>query len=1073
MFLRFLAILWVLSLAVYSFAEPAGQFSDSTGNGDYNCKLTLLPAPNITEKSAVKLILEWKDDRNYTQVSLSTHTLIFTTVIDGVSKQVGETPVAVIAGKPYQLTLLRRGDKIIWLRGGNPGYSCEISRGGEIAAVTADAGWTVKDSDIEQQEPVVFTDDFMRTAEETGQWTIQSGDWALQSGWDRIKDQNAQFASVKRASNPFAWAGRKINGTAYCTTGESSWENYTFNVAICPNDRAAGVMVNMPDPHHGILVKWSPATGGADRLSICNFIDWKITELQGVAGGFLPGQWYKMSVASSTDGIQVSIDGKERLSLHNPVYWRGGIGLYAEGTMGATFDDVSVYGAGVDQNMIADIREAHSIDRFYGQTIYANQRWYNGGTDDWVGNNSTGFFHGMPYYGDQRINYKINSNGGRNPLVILAMRTNGKDINSGYRAAIEWTTGKPSTFTLYRENTVLKTTNGKMLTPGEDYNVSFSRTGTNFQITFDDEKVLETADPTQLTGAYPGFLIQRAYQRQKRPYIVGAQLFEDMFENAPVSWRTEGTWEPAVRWSCSPEWSFLAGWSRENAALWYKWRIEGDQMLDAFVGIKTEYPHETQLYEYRYRDFGMTICGDGQDPKSGYSIVFNPVFARNSKMPTSQCPLLAERLVELYRNGVKVASVPISPIEHGYYHRWWLNFQLQKQGDNVIVWFRVSYPWWYKEERKDPNIPVLVYKDPQPLTGGIPAIWTTQNALAVSRVRISSANIPVLRTDPQFSIGEFNYPEYVNKGASLPLAYPIADSTLNKPLKFTVVPGIVPAGDENAVALGKTDAIFTPRKIGMHWYKFNVTDGKSISQAVHIELPVYDPALKRDDSHAVLLYRFNEGKGNIVTDQSPGKAPLNLTIPKEAEAVWNPKQGLAIHGTAPLKSVAPADKLMKLAKTGVFTVEFWLSPETLYPLNDRTTNTEWLGVFFTWEKNNVERNMLLGHSWFQLKAVAQGEELRQGTWEPLLPWCFQRGMQHIVFTCNSGKTRCYINGKDNGDQDINWQPSKWVAGAPIYLGNESNKSKSYIGTYYLMAVHDRYFSQADVTRNYQAGPEAK
>jgi hypothetical protein len=751
MLLRFFAIIWVLSLAVFSFAEPAGQFSDSTGNGDYNCKLTLLSAPNITEKSAVKLILEWKDDRNYTQISLTSNTLIFTTVIDGISKKVGETPVAVIAGKPYQLTLLRRENKFFLVNDDKFSYSLDIAHGGEIAAVTADEGWTVENSDIEQQEPVVFTDDFMRTTEETGQWSIQSGDWALQSGWDRIKVHTAQFASVKRASNPFAWAGRKIVGGAYCTTGNPNWENYTFSVSICPNDRAAGLLFNMSDPHNGMLVKWTPVVNGADRLSLCKFENGIVTEIRGVPGGFLPGQWYKISVVSNFGVIQVNIDGQERLKLFNigqfptvglpksahTKIWCGGVGLYTEGAMGATFDDVSVYGAGVDQNMIADIREARSVDRFYGQTIYANQRWYNGGTDDWVGNNSTGFFHGMPYYGNQRINYKINSNGGKNPLVILAMSTNGKDISSGYRATIEWTTGKPSTFTLYRENVVLKTTNGKILTQGEDYNVSFSRVGTNFQITFDEEKVLEVSDPTPLTGAYPGFLIQRAYQRQKRPYVVGEQLFEDMFENAPVSWRTEGTWEPAVRWSCSPEWSFLAGWSRENAALWYKWRIEGDQVLDAFVGIKTEYPRETQLYEYRYRDYGMTICGDGQDPKSGYSIVFNPVFARNPKMPTSQCPLLAERVVELYRNGVKVASAPVTPIEHAYYHRWWLNFQLQKQGDNVVVMYRASYPWWYKEERKDPNIPVLIYKDPQPLTGGVPAIWTTQNALTISRVRIS------------------------------------------------------------------------------------------------------------------------------------------------------------------------------------------------------------------------------------------------------------------------------------------------------------------------------------------------
>ena len=49
-------------------------------------------------------------------------------------------------------------------------------------------------------------------------------------------------------------------------------------------------------------------------------------------GGFIPGQWYKLTITSSVqNGVQVAIDNQVRIPFV-PDVSRGGIGLYTEST---------------------------------------------------------------------------------------------------------------------------------------------------------------------------------------------------------------------------------------------------------------------------------------------------------------------------------------------------------------------------------------------------------------------------------------------------------------------------------------------------------------------------------------------------------------------------------------------------------------------------------------------------------------------------------------------------------------------------------------------------------------------
>ena len=206
---------------------------------------------------------------------------------------------------------------------------------------------------------------------------------------------------------------------------------------------------------------------------------------------------------------------------------------------------------------------------------------------------------------------------------------------------------------------------------------------------------------------------------------------------------------PPVRWACTPTWSFLSGWSRGDAVLWQKQRFSGDQNLQAFVGVKMEYPREVDIYDNRYRDFAITICGDGHNPRSGYTGVF-----------AAGTP---PRLL-LLRNGTEVASKPLATVPNrGANHRSWFNIALRKHGSTV--------EFWVADQRE------LSYSDPQPIDSGVPAIWTTNNGLCLARARLHFANPPTPRTDPRVILDNPWYPEWGNVGRPLTLQFSQAASS--------------------------------------------------------------------------------------------------------------------------------------------------------------------------------------------------------------------------------------------------------------------------------------------------------
>ena len=211
------------------------------------------------------LTLEWGDKKAHTRLDITRHTITISTVKNRKAAEIDHMNSAVQPGKPYQLTVLRRAGWLGVLHNEQFLFRGAVPRPlGALGGIVAEAGWTVEASSVQRLEPVVFADDFMRTAEnQLGAWTVTSGHWALQTAWDNAPHGALpRFANVKYAQDPFAWCGHADGKEgAICATGQPFWEDYTLTTAVRPDyDGAVGVLVNMTAPDSGILVRWSSLT---------------------------------------------------------------------------------------------------------------------------------------------------------------------------------------------------------------------------------------------------------------------------------------------------------------------------------------------------------------------------------------------------------------------------------------------------------------------------------------------------------------------------------------------------------------------------------------------------------------------------------------------------------------------------------------------------------------------------------------------------------------------------------------------------------------------------------------------
>ncbi len=823
-------------------------------------------------------------------------------------------------------------------------------------------------------------------------------------------------------------------------------------------------MVNVQDAEHGYLLRWSPANergAHGDRLTLLQLAGGQSHLVAEDRGGYIPGQWYRLSVVSSGHGLQVLIDGQQRLAISDASPWRGGVGLYTEGMNGAVFNNVTVYGRTLRTDILYERQQERIIQRFQENSD---------GMEGWAARNTWDIFPGKPdqllynseVYGEQWMTLAVRPLSGRSGELMLALNGDGTTPDSGYRTVLTQADGK-LTATIYCGAMLLRTKAIPPLDASADTTFRFRHNGTILCLEREGATVLDTTDAPPLATCSASYRASGCFALAHDVQVYGSHMLDYSFVEAPMDRREQGTWIQTTRWACSPQWSFLAGWSRGDAVLWYKRRIDGDQSLAAFVGPKMEYPREHDSYPRRFRDFAVSICSDGRDPRSGYAGIYGAPDSAG-KVPNQRTILL--------RRGVEVAAVEMSVPGQDVANRHWFELELRKKG--AVVEFLVG------------GTMVLSYTDPHPLDGGVPAIWSRDNGISIAYARLHFAGPATPRTEARVILDSPWYPEWSDLHTPMALNFPGAWSTGGKPVTLAVATRQAPPGDDKAVTVQGKRVIFTPQQPGEYWYEITASDGAAYSPAFHLFGRTFAPALGRNDAHALLLYRFHEGSGNVVHDLSKFGPPADLAIASTVDdagaSCWLPGQGFIQRGSTPLRTGHGVRKLMAIANSRACTIECWHSADTIWMDNSGDP-----GCLLSWEHGAapnfaVEFNAIAdtheGNLLFvphRTLAPSRQDVGAEHANDPNIITApgFRTGLQYDVVTWDGITTRCYINGKLQGQQKLDWAPTRWSPDAVLLLGDHADRRHPYLGTFYLLAMHDRCFPAAEVWHDYQAGPTGR
>lgn len=200
--------------------------------------------------------------------------------------------------------------------------------------------------------------------------------------------------------------------------------------------------------------------------------------------------------------------------------------------------------------------------------------------------------------------------------------------------------------------------------------------------------------------------------------IYSSHVYDYTFSDAPTDWMPAGgVWEATNRWTCSPQWSWFGGYNPDGvAAVWNKRQFTGDITIEAYMAFKMGVVPGNHNYR-NPNDMNITICGDGANLDSGYSFIYGGDLNSSTRIMRGTRVLAENRSTE--------AMLPIFedgyPSTYEFHRRWWM-LRVRKQGDRLQLYVD--------------NKLLVEAQDPAPLEGGRIAIWTRDNGLILSRIKV-------------------------------------------------------------------------------------------------------------------------------------------------------------------------------------------------------------------------------------------------------------------------------------------------------------------------------------------------
>ena len=233
------------------------------------------------------------------------------------------------------------------------------------------------------------------------------------------------------------------------------------------------------------------------------------------------------------------------------------------------------------------------------------------------------------------------------------------------------------------------------------------------------------------------------------------------------------------------------------------------------------------------------------------------------------------------------------------------------------------------------------------------------------------------------------------------------------------------------------------------------------AQSLAAQSAVTPPRVSRG---LVVLYDFGDSSGIIVRDRAGVADPIDLTI-EDPGKVRRSSGVLEVRGSTLISSLHPPRRLIQAIKrSGALTIEAWVEPSR--------ENQSGPARMVTLSKDSTNRNFTLGQDGNQVDVRLRSLQTSNNGLPSLAAksGSLTTQLAHLVYTRDrDGQSRIWVDGKPSASGKISGRLSNWQRAMHLALGNEINKSRPWLGKYYLVAIYERALSANEVEQNYAAG----
>jgi len=502
------------------------------------------------------------------------------------------------------------------------------------------------------------------------------------------------------------------DGDAHIVTGKPSWEDYVLEALVkLKQARRVGLILCYQGPDDYYLVRWGTTRRGQGTRELIRVAGGEQQVLATATFRCVRNRFERIRVGCHRGHITLSVGDRLMLEATDTTFAGGQVGFYVQGPDQACFDDVSVRLREPPPPPPAITAQFTEEDTMTGW-VSPEACWLTLADNKYV--------HDLPLFADYCIEVQLKGlaeETGRLDLYLGA--DEGLERGARLRASCD---GGVLTAELALDGQVLAT--GEATSEMPSPRLVVERHGSAVIASLVDERGESVLVAHQVGAAAPGNYV--GFERgglsagpgQIRVRSDG--LLDQTFSGAATGWRPgTGIWEVHDRWPCSPGWSWFGGRDPEgdpkHPILWSKDLWTGEVVLEfwsVWSGLIMDLPAAPGYSDPS--DLNCTIGGDGRDLCSGYSFVYAGDHNTCAK---------------IMRGNDVVAETPeghfINPISaNADFHRHWFKTRVHKRGGHIE---------YYVDDEL-----LLEYDDPQPLSGGGIALWSYNNGVLISRVRISA-----------------------------------------------------------------------------------------------------------------------------------------------------------------------------------------------------------------------------------------------------------------------------------------------------------------------------------------------